>query len=211
MQLWRKMVYRNIGIEFHEEGDGTMKSGFWFSAIAFILAGCGKLVTVQPDPDSRYYLPPVGTLVRVNEELTVPARWARVFLQRGDTVAYADVNRYHPSCNFELYAVKETPQSIKPGSFTVINVQRGTEEIVRHRPIHYASRGLLAYSGSGSGGQYMIMHTVRMRLESEEQPGMYMLTCRGGLDDPPNAREPSINEMGMALGDKASMILPEAQ
>ncbi len=188
-----------------------MKRGFWLGAIALTLAACGRLVTVESDPDNRYYLPPAGTLVRINEELTVPARWARVFLQRGDTVAYADVNRYYPSCDFELYTVKETPQSIEPGSFNVIDVQRGTEEIVRYRPVHYASRGLLAYSGPGSGGQYMIMHTVRMRLESAEQPGMYMLTCRGGLDDPPNAREPSINDMRMGLGDKATIVLPEEQ
>ncbi len=209
MPVWSKMVSRNNESEFHEEGGGTMKSGFWLSAIALILAGCGGLVTIESDPKDRYYLPPAGTLVRINEELTVPARWARVFLQRGDMVAYADVNRYHPSCDFELYTVKETPQSVKPGSFTVVDVRRGTEEIVRYRPVYYASRGLLAYSGSGSGGQYMIMHTVRMRLESEEQPGMNILTCRGALDDPPNAREPSVNEMRMALGDKATIVLPE--
>ena len=53
------------------------------------------------------------------------------------------------------------------------------------------------------------MRTVRMKLTSEEQPGMYMLTCRGGLDDPPDAREISINEMRVALGDKAAILLPE--
>ena len=188
-----------------------MRSGVWLSAIGLILAGCGNLVTIESDPDNRYYLPPAGTLVRINEELTVPARWARVFLQYGETVAYAEMSRYYPSCDFELTTVEETPQSIKPGSFTVIDVQRGTEEIVRNGPVHYASRGLLAYSGSGSGGQYMIMHTVRMRLESDEQPGMYMLSCRGGLDDPPKALEPSITEMRMALGDKAAIILPADQ
>ena len=188
-----------------------MKSGFWLTAVGLILAGCGNMVSIEPDPDNRFYRPPAGTLVRINEELTVPARWARVFLQRGDAVAYADVDRYHPSCDFELSTVEDGTQSIKPGSFTVINVQGGTQEIVRNRPEHYASRWLLAYSGSGSGGQYMIMHTVRMRLESEEQPGMYVLTCRGALDDPPNAREPSISEMRMALGDKATIVLPQQQ
>jgi hypothetical protein len=197
--------------EFHEERDGAMKSGFWLSAIGLILAGCGKLITIEPDPDNRFYTLPVGTLVKVNEELTVPAGWARVFLQRGETVSYGDVDRYHPSCDFELHTVDETPQSIKPGSFTVIDVRPRTEEVVRYRPVQYASRWLLAYGGGGSGGQYMIMHTVRMTLESEEQPGMYMLTCRGALDDPPSALEVSINEMRVALGDKASIVLPEEQ
>ncbi len=53
------------------------------------------------------------------------------------------------------------------------------------------------------------MRTVRMKLKSEQQPGMYMLTCRGGLDNPPDAREISINEMRVALGDKAAILLPD--
>jgi hypothetical protein len=57
----------------------------------------------------------------------------------------------------------------------------------------------------------MIMRTVRMKLESDEQSGMYMMTCRGGMDDPPSAIEISINEMRVALGDKATIVLPEEQ
>ena len=55
----------------------------------------------------------------------------------------------------------------------------------------------------------MIMQTLRMTLESAEQPGMYMLTCRGALDDPPNTLPVSISEMREALGNKAFIILPE--
>ena len=57
----------------------------------------------------------------------------------------------------------------------------------------------------------MIMRTVRMQLESEEQPGVQTLICRGALDDPPNAREVSISEMREALGVKATIVLPEEQ
>jgi hypothetical protein len=33
------------------------------SAISLILAGCGKLITIEPYPDNRFYTLPVGTLV----------------------------------------------------------------------------------------------------------------------------------------------------
>ena len=186
-----------------------MRNGLWFGAVVFILAGCGSLTTIEPDPQSRFYTPPVGTLVILNEELTVPGGWARVFLQHGKTVSYGDVNRYAPSCDFALRTVDEVPQSIKPGSFKVVDVQPRTEEIVEYRPVQYAGRWLLAAGNTGSGGQYMIMQTLRMTLESAEQPGMYMLTCRGALDDPPNALRVSISEMREALGNKAFIILPE--
>ncbi len=70
---------------------------------------------------------------------------------------------------------------------------------------------LLDYGRVASGGQFMVMRMVHMKLESEEQPDLHRLTCRGALDDPPNALEVSINEMRVALGDKATIVLPEEQ
>ena len=160
-----------------------MRNCLGLVAIALGIAGCGQMIVIDPDPNSRHYMPPVGTVVRVNENLMVPPGWARVFLQRGEAVSYSHMDLYHPSCNFELYTVDERP--------------------------HFASRWLAADSGMHSGGPSMIMRTVRMKLESKDQPGMYMMTCRGGLDNPPDAREISINEMRMALGDKATILLPE--
>ncbi len=188
-----------------------MKNCLWTCAIGLGLVGCGQMITIEPDPSSRFYMPPVGTVVRINQKLTVPGGWARVFLQRGETVSYGDLDRYFPSCNFELYTVDEMPQLIQPGSYTIVQVRRRDEEIVRSRPVQYASRWLLADSGGMDSGPSMVMRTVRMKLESDAQPGMYMMTCRGGMDDPPNAIEVSINEMRVALGEKATIVLPEEQ
>ncbi len=186
-----------------------MRNCLGLVAIALGIAGCGQMIVIDPDPNSRHYMPPVGTVVRVNENLMVPPGWARVFLQRGEAVSYSHMDLYHPSCNFELYTVDERPQLIEPGSFAIVHVARRDEEVAGFRPVHFASRWLAADSGMHSGGPSMIMRTVRMKLESKDQPGMYMMTCRGGLDNPPDAREISINEMRMALGDKATILLPE--
>ena len=185
-----------------------MNNRLWVAASIFALAGCGQMITIEPDPNSRYYMPPVGSVVEINDELTVRAGWARAFLQRGVEVSYGDLDRYYPSCNFELYTVDEMPQSIKPGSFIIVNVQRRDEEVVKFGPVQYASLDIVA-DGPDAGGTSMIMRTVRMKLESAENPNMYMLTCRGGLDDQHDAREISINEMRVALGDKATILLLE--
>jgi hypothetical protein len=133
-------------------------------------------------------------------------------------VSYGGVDRYYPSCNFELRQVSEFPQQILPGSFEITKVRRRDEEIVRGTRLLLASRAgyplragselLLADAGVDAGGPSMIMHTVRMNLFSAKQPGVFMLTCRGALDDPPRAEYISIDEMRLALGDKARMLLP---
>ena len=48
-----------------------------------------------------------------------------------------------------------------------------------------------------------------MRLSSAEQPDVYRLVCRGGEDNPADAIPPSIQEMRRALGDYATLQLPE--
>jgi hypothetical protein len=167
------------------------------------------------------YMPPEGSIVRINEELTVPPPWARVFLQRGEVVSYGHLDRYYPSCNFELEAISQKPQIIRPGEFEIVHVSRREEYLVRRVPRFYAGPVKLAGSGADFAGPLMLaqggeagsgsmfMHTVRMKLESEEQPDMYMLTCRGAQDNPPDVEFVSIDEMHEALGNKAVILLPE--
>ncbi len=203
-----------------------MKSLVWLGILSLSVTGCSNLLHIEQDPSNRHYMPPVGSIVRVNEELTVPPPWARVFLQRGEVVSYGHLDRYYPSCNFELETISQRPQIIQPGEFKVIRVRRREDYIVRRTPTLFAGPVTLEGSdadfteslmlaGGGGGGESgsgsMFMHTVRMRLESSEQPDMYMLTCRGAQDNPPDVEFVSIDEMHEAMGDKAVILLPEAK
>ena len=201
-----------------------MKPLVWIGILSLFVTGCSNLTVIEKDPSNRFYMPPVGSIVRINEELTVPPPWARVFLQRGEVVSYGHLDRYYPSCNFELETISQKPQIIRPGEFEIIHVRRREDYIVRRVPRFYAgpvalegrdadSTEPLMLAGGGGGGESgsgsMFMHTVRMRLNSNEQPDMYMLTCRGAQDNPPDVEFVSIDEMHEAMGDKAVILLPE--
>ena len=200
-----------------------MKPLVWLGILSLSVTGCTNLHQIEKDPSNRHYMPPKGSIVRINEELTVPPPWARVFLQRGEAVSYGHLDRYYPSCNFELESISQKPQIIRPGEFEIVHVSRREEYIVRRAPKLYAGPVtltgseadfteplMLAGGGGGeSGSGSMFMHTVRMRLNSEEQPDMYMLTCRGAQDNPPDVEFVSIDEMHEAMGDKAVILLPE--
>ena len=199
-----------------------MKNLVWLGILSLFITGCSKMNVIEKDPGNRFYMPPQGSIVRINEELIVPPPWARVFLQRGEVVSYGHLDRYYPSCNFELENISQKPQIIRPGEFVIVHVSRREEFMVRRVPTFYAGpltpgdndAGfteplMLAGSGGESGSGSMFMHTVRMRLDSKEQPDMYMLTCRGAQDNPPEVEFVSIDEMHEAMGDKAVIILPE--
>ncbi len=184
-----------------------MKSAVPLSAIAGVLiAGC-QLFEIEKSPASPYFLPPKGTQVRINEDIQVPAGWARVFIQRGEVVSYGTLDLYYPSCNLEVWDVKQEPQLIRPGLFTIMRIRRRDEEVVQRKPAIHASLTVIAdVRGSDVA---MVTRAVRMWLHSDEQRNVFRLTCRGALDDPPDARFISINEMQTALGDKVTLVIGE--
>jgi len=170
------------------------------------VAGCAALGPFEPD--SPYWLPPVGSEVDLKQSLEVPPQSARVFLQQGVVVAKSGVNQFLPSCNFEVNQVfEDTSQTIQPDTFRVLRVGRQWEEVVQQAPTQYAALHLAR--ASVDGGTSPIIHTVHLWLESARQPEVRRLSCRGGVDDPPKAKPPSGEEIFQALGDIAALRVPD--
>jgi hypothetical protein len=181
-----------------------MKVLFVILLASLLMAACSQSGWVKQDTASRYYLPPIGTLVELQRPLTVPPGRARVFLQGGQVTQGFD--QYQPNCNFEIRTLSEQPQVISPEKFLVVKVQRVTEEVVQTaEPIQVAWLGLV---GRDTGGYTMIVRGVHLWLGSDTQPDVMRLTCRGGFDDPWRVDPPSIDEMRAALGDYAHISLP---
>lgn len=174
--------------------------------LALGLNGCTALGPFEPD--SPYWLPPVGSEVDLKQSLEVRPRSARVFLQQGGVVSKGGVNQFLPSCNFEVNQVfEDRSQTIQPDTFRVLRVGRQWEEVVQHASAQYAALHLAG--GNVDGGTSMIIHSVHLWLESAKQPQVRRLSCRGGVDDPPKARPPSGEEIFQALGVIASLRVPD--
>lgn len=164
------------------------------------LLGCRAGVTTDPD----YIIPNAGSLVKINKQLVVPGGQTRVFLQRGQVVTKRKLDRYYPSCNLEVWALRQSPTTIHPGSFAVIKTARAINQVVALEPVQVAGLRWGRYDDDHA----MIMHTVHMWLQSAQQPNVYRLTCRSWLDVPSDAKMPNVADMREALGDYAFIRLP---
>jgi len=181
-----------------------MKNSVLFWAFLF-LTGCAMGGGKQ-DSSNIYSAPPVGSNIELKTALTVPGGETRVYLQRGVVVTKKALDRYYPSCNFELKKLSETDRTIQPEAFLVVRVQPQTSEIVYHpQPLQLAG---LRSAGMDGSGRPMIMRALHLWIGSDRQPDVRRLTCRGGLDDMAWASPPSIDAMRQALGGYASLILP---
>ena len=166
-----------------------------------VLGGCRVGALSASDP--AYYIPDVGSVVKINRQLKIAAGHTRVFLQRGQLVAKAKFDRYYPSCNFEVWKLSQKPTAIQPGSFIVSKAGRDINQVVSLETLKLAALGWRRHHDDHA----MIMHTVHMYLQSATQPNVYRLTCRGWLAVPAEAEKPTIADMREALGDYASIKL----
>ena len=136
----------------------------------------------QPNEDSSYYEVPVDSKLVLHQDLTIPARTAIVYLQRGQIVLrHHQVNRWGTYCEFELSRKRDLPQTIEADEFDIYRVKQ--ERVFGDGGfIQLASRGLgfggLAQFGRGNDGRqlYEVIAT-RMALRSERQPDVQALVC----------------------------------
>jgi hypothetical protein len=173
---------------------------------SLLLAACSQSGLIKQDTASTLYLPPVGTLIELKKPMIVPPGQARIFLQRGESLSKQAINRYYPSCNFEIRTLSEQPQQINPETFLVTAVQRVTEQVVHASPVLLASRGFAGMDRDG--GLPMLVRGLHLKFSSDTQPDLMRLTCRGGFDDAWKAELPSIDQMREALGEYADLRLP---
>jgi hypothetical protein len=165
----------------------------------FLLNGC----RTGAFSESVHTIPTAGSVIKLNRQLTVPGGHTRVFLQRGRVVAKAKFDRYHPSCNFEVWKLSQEPTIIQPDSFLVTKAGRDINQVVSLDTLKVAALRWHRHDDDHA----MIMHTVHMLLQSAMQPNVYRLTCRGWLAAPVEAEKPTVTDMREALGGLATIQL----
>jgi hypothetical protein len=173
-------------------------------AAVLLLSACQQAVRDETSPRSRVG---VGSQFILHQVLHVPAGHARVFLQDGQVVAKAKLERYQPHCNIEVRTVSRGASYIEPDTFSVTAVMEDDAEVVRGPQWRrYAS---LLFSG-GDWDSVMLSRFVRHTLHSSRQPEVMYLTCHGGFDEPWRVEAPSISEIRQALGELVTLKLPSA-
>jgi hypothetical protein len=181
--------------------------------LGLMLTGCQTGVR---DSDSRFFLPPVGTRVIVHQEIPIPQRWARVYLQDGSLYAKGKYNEYYPNCVFIVAEVSDGSAAIEPDTFEVYDVRWGSQDVLGGLPVMLAGVSIGIGGGGGGfviggvsdGGAVFQNYNVIMKLRSERQPGVIELICNAGKDDPDRVEQPTVEQMRQSLGAYASLELP---
>lgn len=177
--------------------------------------------TPLPYEESPYSVIPAGAQLTLHRDLTIPAGWARLYIQGGGPRPYSDVNPYHPHCRLEVERVREVPQTVKAdvfrvekvvyeelpwpaggGSFLPASVPRaGLIGAVGIEAREDLGRGAyIAGSFGVADGSSPWTYATHFRLRSERQPEVRRLTCQH-WNDPTLAVHLTIRQIRETLGD----------
>lgn len=176
-------------------------------AVVILLTAGGCSTLVQNDGSGIYARVPVGSVLRLNQQIPIPPERARVWF-KGDRLGLG-AGSYEPVCGLEVRNIdwNET-QHVEPGEFGIHKVRDMWAEVVQRQPRPAATvRFQLASYGGGDGGDAMIYEGYHFWLESKEQPNVMRLTCVGAFDDMPDAMPPTLKEIRESLGRYATLEL----
>jgi len=180
----------------------VVKPGLYVAISIWILQGCSSLTAANYS--SPYTKPEVGTMIRLNQELSVQTG-VRIYLQDGFQKGFRDVAKLEPYCQFYIQRSSDElrkPFTIRPDTFVVYEVFRQKDSV--------AIEGLQVASDGESevdhGSSQRTMSTY-MELSSDAQPNVTRLICSRWAD--PAARyHVSVDEIVASLGDVAQLIPP---
>ena len=178
------------------------------------LAACAS----GPYPiSSPFFVIPAGSQIEVKQELTIPPNHGRVYLQYGKVVSAKEKERYQPHCWFLSWKVLETPQVIKPDTFTVVSTQKQEDIVQRASYLKLASNSPRGSVGTGIsiggvmdplGGDAPLAaeYITQIHIQSDRQPDIRMLECNH-WDDPSSGEHLTVEQMQAALGQLATIII----
>ena len=178
-----------------------MKFVFAVSLAAFALAACQQSSTVRESMAGGDYRRLDGASLVLNQEISVSAGKARVFIQNGAVGQGFD--SYQPHCAFEIASVNHDGFAIAADTFVIAKVEGSIQQVVSIEPARVAALGLFAgLNGGGSASYYQGYH---FWLSSMEQPEVRRMSCFGVYAQPYELYAPTMEEIGQALGPLAEI------
>lgn len=173
---------------------------FFMLCFILVISAC-QTPLIQPHKQGEYVSISPKAWIEVKNKVSVEADSARAFFQLGELIHSSRLNLYEVNCELEVRDVLDTEQTISPDRFKIIKAQQDQSPIVffPNQKIHYAI--------NREEGPSDIKRFWKFTLQSQQQPNVMHLICRGVQDFPANAELPTVEEMQQALGSLVDIHL----
>jgi len=136
-----------------------------------------------------------GWQLTLNQNLTIAAQSAGVYLQYGKVVTDSETDLYYPNCRLEVRDPLDKPQIVTADTFTIYRVKWTEEDVLLHSN-QYASNAMIRVS-SPTADDYK----TTLYLRSEKQPEVTRLICKHWEDPTGFAEHLTLQQIRSTLGE----------
>ncbi|HBE91769.1 MAG TPA: hypothetical protein DDW55_04300 [Gammaproteobacteria bacterium] len=166
--------------------------------LAILLSACTTTPSATDGPG--LYTIPVGSVIQLNQALTIPARQARTAVQYGNATQGTD--KWDPYCEFLVNTLAKTQTTLPAGDYRVTKIQRAQIPYANTKP----SGGQMVASADetttwvAQSPSYSWLYKTILLLESNTYPDVRQLEC-GTVFNGYEARHITIKEFEILAGD----------
>lgn len=161
------------------------------------------------DVRSPHFVLPTSSILTLNETIEIPPHSLSVSIQNGSVYPSGAVNAYAPNCSLRVRHLKDTGQTVEPGTFDIVAVSRQVDII----PIgdiggaQLAGPAITLASGGADDGPSDELYKTLMTLRSSTPSQVSKVVCQQ-LDDPGLGQHVTFEEMQITLRPVADLELP---
>ncbi len=172
--------------------------------IALSLTGCADAPLTKSNPG--LYNVPKGSILRLNEPLTIPSRKARTGIQFGKPTR--GVDKWQPYCEVVVNTISDSQATIVPGDYRVTRTRRAQIPYAGSTP----DGGNMLASTTGSeivvaqASSYAWLYQTTVSLESSDYPDIRQIECGAVFGTGYEARHMTIREFETAVGKVITLI-----
>jgi len=172
--------------------------------LIIVISGCGASFKNNTDRPS---VSPAA-FVQVNQQLEIPNRKARVYIQDGAVITYRKKDEWGTYCSLlmqQKHASGEPKLSVLPGQFKITKVIESEDGTGTGRT-YVASLGWII--DVEDNRSVHVIFGIEMRLSSAEQPGVRALICEKRTNNRGRYNYPTLEEIRIALGNMIEIKSP---
>jgi hypothetical protein len=172
--------------------------------ITVSLIGCTDVPLTSSNPG--LYSLPEGSILKLNQALTIPARKARTGIQYGKPTR--GVDKWHPYCEVVVNTLSDSQATIVPGNYRVTKIRRAQIPYAGTQP----DGGNLLASTSAAGltiaqsPSYAWLYKTTVSLESTDYPDIRQIECGAVFGTGYDARHMTVREFEETVGKVITLV-----
>ena len=178
-------------------------------SLTLLLSACASIQSATGGPGLKTI--PVGSVLKLNQPLTIPARRARTGVQFGK--AAIGVDQWQPYCEFLVNTIAKTATTLPAGDYRITKVRRAEIPYAGVKPgsgkMVASSSESAAWPTQVSGAGYSWLYKTTFSLESDVHPDIRQLECGNVFGTGYEARHITIREFEILAGDVMTLQVVE--